>query len=82
MQRDFGRLDEHGGRTRPVLSWLLRRYVLRLLRHADIGRLILTLPDGERIYGTFDGLDPAGTLILHLADGTNRAIHAGDVFLL
>jgi BirA family biotin operon repressor/biotin-[acetyl-CoA-carboxylase] ligase len=44
--------------------------------------LAAALPDGERIYGTFDGLDPAGTLILHLADGTNRAIHAGDVFLL
>lgn len=44
--------------------------------------LAAALPDGERVYGTFDGLDPAGTLILRLADGTNRAIHAGDVFLL
>jgi BirA family biotin operon repressor/biotin-[acetyl-CoA-carboxylase] ligase len=32
--------------------------------------------------GLFDGLDAQGALILRLADGTTRVIHAGDVFLL
>jgi BirA family biotin operon repressor/biotin-[acetyl-CoA-carboxylase] ligase len=32
--------------------------------------------------GLFGGLDPQGALILRLADGTSRVIHAGDVFLL
>lgn len=44
--------------------------------------LAAELPDGERIYGTFDGLDSSGALILRLADGSNRVIHAGDVFVL
>ncbi len=33
------------------------------------------------IRGTFDGLQPVGSLRLRLADGTTRAIHAGDVML-
>ena len=49
MQRDVGRLEEHRARSRPMVAWLLRRYVQRMLRHADLGRLILTLPDGGRI---------------------------------
>lgn len=44
--------------------------------------LNVRLPDGEAIDGLFDGLDPDGALILRLADGTRRAIHAADVFLL
>jgi len=44
--------------------------------------LNVRLPDGEAIDGLFDGLDPDGALILRLADGTRRVIHAGDVFLL
>lgn len=44
--------------------------------------LAAELPDGERVIGTFDGLDSAGALILRLADGSNRVIHAGDVFTL
>ena len=32
--------------------------------------------------GLFDGLDGDGALRLRLADGTQRVIHAGDVFLL
>lgn len=44
--------------------------------------LNVRLPDGEAIDGLFDGLDPGGALILRLADGTRRAIHAADVFLL
>lgn len=44
--------------------------------------LAAELPDGERISGTFEGLDADGALILRLADGARRVIHAGDVFLL
>lgn len=44
--------------------------------------LTARLPDGPGIDGLFDGLDPEGALILRLADGTRRVIHAGDVFLL
>ncbi len=40
------------------------------------------LPDGSAIDGLFDGLDRDGALILRLADGARRVIHAGDVFLL
>lgn len=34
------------------------------------------------VAGTFDGLLPDGSLRLCLADGTSRAIHAGDVLLV
>lgn len=44
--------------------------------------LFAELPDGERVYGCYERLDSQGALILRLADGTRRAIHAGDVFLL
>ena len=44
--------------------------------------LTVRLPDGPALDGLFDGLDPEGALILRLADGTRRVIHAGDVFLL
>ena len=39
-------------------------------------------PEGDTIDGLFSGLDPDGALNLRLADGTLRAIHAGDVFLI
>ena len=44
--------------------------------------LTARLPDGTTIDGLFDGLDPDGALVLRLADGTRRVIHAADVFLL
>lgn len=44
--------------------------------------LTARLPDGSATDGLFDGLDTDGALILRLADGTARVIHAGDVFLL
>lgn len=44
--------------------------------------LTVRLPDGESIDGQFGGLDRDGALILRLADGTSRVIHAGDVFLI
>lgn len=40
------------------------------------------LPDGNAIEGLFDGLDADGALILRLAAGERRVIHAADVFLL
>ncbi|HEU0044916.1 biotin--[acetyl-CoA-carboxylase] ligase [Sphingomonas sp.] len=40
------------------------------------------LPDGARVEGLFEDLDPDGALILRLASGERRAIHAGDVFLV
>lgn len=39
-------------------------------------------PDGEIIEGTFDTLDRHGMLILRLANGQSRAIHAGDILLI
>ena len=38
-------------------------------------------PDGEQVDGTFDTLDRQGMLILRLANGESRAIHAGDIIL-
>lgn len=39
-------------------------------------------PDGSMVEGTFDTLDSQGTLILRLANGDSRAIHAGDILLI
>ncbi len=44
--------------------------------------LTARLPDGGRIEGLFDGLDADGALLLRLASGEQRVIHAADVFLL
>ncbi len=44
--------------------------------------LAAQLPDHSRIDGLFDGLDADGALILRLADGGRRVIHAADVFTL
>ena len=44
--------------------------------------LTARLPDGASMEGLFDGLDADGALILRLASGERRVIHAGDVFLL
>lgn len=44
--------------------------------------LTVRLADGTSMEGLFGGLDAQGALILRLADGTTRVIHAGDVFLL
>lgn len=44
--------------------------------------LTARLPDDSAIDGLFDGLDADGALILRLAGGERRVIHAGDVFLL
>jgi BirA family biotin operon repressor/biotin-[acetyl-CoA-carboxylase] ligase len=57
-----------------------RRWVERA--HPVGTPLTTRLPDGSAIDGLFDGLDSEGALILRLAEGTRRVIHAGDVFLL
>lgn len=44
--------------------------------------LAVGLPDGGAVQGQFGGLAGDGALILRLADGTTRVIHAGDVFLV
>jgi len=43
--------------------------------------LSTTMPGGEAIQGTFDGLEKSGALRLRLPDGSTHAIHAGDVML-
>lgn len=54
-----------------------------LARAHPIGTaLTARLADGPSIDGLFAGLDSDGALILRLADGTSRVIHAGDVFLI
>ncbi len=50
--------------------------------HAPGTALTVRLPDGGALDGLFDRLDSDGALILRLADGTTRVIHAADVFLL
>lgn len=42
----------------------------------------VNLPDGSRAEGRFDSLAPDGALVLRLASGERRTIHAGDVFQL
>jgi BirA family transcriptional regulator, biotin operon repressor / biotin---[acetyl-CoA-carboxylase] ligase len=56
----------------------------RWLAHAHPTGTALTarLADGSAVEGLFAGLDAGGALILRLADGDSRAIHAADVFLL
>lgn len=44
--------------------------------------LTARLADGSSLDGLFDGLDANGALMLRLADGSVRVIHAADVFLL
>ncbi len=44
--------------------------------------LAVSLPDSARLEGAYDGLAQGGALNLRLADGSVRAIHAGDVFLV
>jgi BirA family biotin operon repressor/biotin-[acetyl-CoA-carboxylase] ligase len=51
-----------------------------LYRAAMVGEQItVRLPDAE-MQGRFEGLDDEGALLLRMADGTRRAIAAGDVF--
>ena len=61
---------------RPILAqWAARA-------HPPGTSLSVSLPDGKRIEGLFDGLTDDAALRLRLGDGEVRIIHAGDVFLL
>lgn len=44
--------------------------------------LVARLADETSVSGAFDRIGPDGALILRLADGSARAIHAADVFLV
>ncbi len=44
--------------------------------------LIVHLPDGGGVQGHYSGLGDDGSLKLRLADGSIRAIHAADIFLI
>ena len=60
----------------PVRAhWLLNA-------HATGTAMRVVQPDGETIEGSFDTLDQQGMLILRLANGDTRAIHAGDILLI
>lgn len=50
--------------------------------HARGTALSAKLPDGEDLHGLYAGLEDDGALRLSLADGTIRAIHAADIFLI
>lgn len=50
--------------------------------HPTGAPISVNLPDGGRIEGRFDSLAPDGALVLRLASGERRTIHAGDVFQL
>lgn len=52
------------------------------LAHPPGTALTARLPDGRSVDGLFDGLDADGALLLRLAGGERRVIHAADVFLL
>lgn len=62
------------------LAPVITRWTVRA--HPRSTQLIARLSDGEAIEGAFDGLSPDGALVLRLADGACRVIHAADVFLV
>jgi BirA family transcriptional regulator, biotin operon repressor / biotin---[acetyl-CoA-carboxylase] ligase len=62
------------GLATTITAWLTAAHPVGTPLCADIG-------NGERIDGSFAGLLPDGALQLRLADGSERAIHAGDIFL-
>ena len=52
-----------------------------LTRAAGVGKPIRVKSGDAELSGQFDGIDETGRLVLRLADGTMRAVAAGDVFL-
>lgn len=52
------------------------------LAHPVGAAITVSLPTGEQEEGLFAGLDDDGALRLRLANGSIRAIHAADIFLV
>ncbi|RGP40650.1 Biotin--[acetyl-CoA-carboxylase] ligase [Altererythrobacter insulae] len=61
------------------LELLLRRW--QAAAHPQGAQLSVHDPSGEKLIGTYTGLDSSGSLLLRDADGKTRTIHAGDVEL-
>jgi BirA family biotin operon repressor/biotin-[acetyl-CoA-carboxylase] ligase len=52
------------------------------LAHASgLGDTVLARLEREEVTGRFDDIDPDGTLVMELADGSRRRIAAGDIFM-
>ncbi len=64
-----------GGMSAIAHSW-------QKLAHIVGTALAVNLPTGEQEHGLYAGLNDDGALHLRLADGSIRAIHAADVFLV
>lgn len=62
------------------LSAVIRQW--EACAHPKGSALVANLPDGEQLQGLYAGLSDDGALQLRLADGSIRAIHAADVFLV
>lgn len=88
---DMSVADVAANLSERFASWLAiwRNAGLAVVRDAwvagahDAGTsLRVVLPDGKQIEGRFEGLGADGALLLALADGGHRIVHAGDVFTL
>ncbi len=53
-----------------------------VLAHKRGAALVARLADGGEYRGCYDGIDADGALLLRLADGSTRVVHAGDIFAL
>lgn len=62
------------------LSAIIRQW--EVYAHPNGSAIGANLPDGEVLHGLYAGLSDDGALQLRLADGSIRAIHAADVFLV
>lgn len=70
---ELGRWRQFG--LEPILNrWLAAA-------HRVGSALTVHEPNGSRVSGAFDGVEPDGAMRLRLADGSVRVIHAGDVML-
>lgn len=73
-------LEQEVGRWRMGgLASLVRRWLAAA--HPEGTALVVHPPGEQPLPGTFAGLSTDGNLLLRLADGSQRLIHAGDVFL-
>jgi len=61
------------------LELLVRRWLAAA--HPIGTKLSVHDPSGDRVHGTFEGLDAHGSLLLRDGDGKTRTIHAGDVVI-